>query len=103
MIDHLGKGPLRFMCEEKQSNAWVNAEMLWAIFGIACLAVVFITIMYSIWAQKPIRGYYLTGGEGGSKTCVWVDTEWAVDSRAFCTDDISFAIQSVRELNASLR
>jgi hypothetical protein len=80
----------------------VNTDKIWEVIGMVAVVGFMVTVGVFLWHDKPIRSYYLTLGDtSGAKTCVWADIDWAFDSKAFCTDDVPFAIESVKNLNAN--
>lgn len=80
-------------------------DTAWELVGMLAVVAVAITVFWSIWTPKPVRRYYMSnsGTTAGMKTCVWADQEWCPDSTAFCTDDVPLAVESVKQLNSSIR
>lgn len=84
-----------------ESSARNRLNLIWEVVGLLVVIIVVATLFAWIWKSKPIRGYYLMNGSE-TRTCVWANVDWEVDLKSFCTDDVNFAIEAMKQLNAGL-
>jgi len=77
-----------------------NWTTLGQVAVIAIVVLFFALLAKLITAPHTVQGHYLQSGHG--TVCVMQSVDWDTDVPAFCTDDVSKALNVMRELNASV-
>jgi len=87
---------------EEDEVSW-NWDEVWQAVGVIAVITVAALIVTFTLAPKNVDYYYLTKSDGDSGICVTAHWTWRADTRVYCTDDATKALDFTAKANTTLR
>lgn len=79
----------------------INFETIMKFFGLAVAAGALSILVWFLASPKKIEGYYPRIGYGG--TCIYASAQWYPDDMVTCTQDMSQAVELLKQLNETVK
>lgn len=79
-------------------------EIGWQIIGMIAVLAAMSLIVAGIVIPKKLTRYYLYQDQNnGLAACVYVDWEWSLDTKSYCSNNPAQVIEEVQKLNEGLK
>lgn len=82
----------------------INFETIMKFFGLSVAMVLVAVFVIFLTASKRVEGYYARSAESGyGGTCIYASAQWYPDDKVACTQDLTQAVELLKQLNETVR